>query len=235
MSAVVVWSIFGIVVALLVIFFGIMLLTKKKHEIDYRGWFYIGIVWLAVSLLYKNSALFIMGMIFMILGIINRSKWKAQKPWKKLAKEEKRRKKIVMIVLGVLVLSGFILFLFGVRLLSGEDNWICKNGNWVKHGSPSQARPTEKCGLENESQIIGGQTDEHGCLIAAGYSYCPSKQTCLRMWEDYCEEYKDAFRGKENPELIDSFDDCIYSGYPIMESYPRQCSANNKTFTEEIK
>lgn len=35
---------------------------------------------------------------------------------------------------------------------------------------------------------IGGETDSHGCLIAAGYSWCEPKQKCLRIWEEPCEE-----------------------------------------------
>jgi hypothetical protein len=35
-------------------------------------------------------------------------------------------------------------------------------------------------------QLIGGQTDGHGCLIAAGYSWCQAKQKCLRTWEEEC-------------------------------------------------
>lgn len=34
--------------------------------------------------------------------------------------------------------------------------------------------------------------------------------------------------------LINSFEDCVNAGLPIMESYPRQCRANGKTFVEEI-
>ncbi len=36
------------------------------------------------------------------------------------------------------------------------------------------------------SELIGGQKDEHNCLIAAGYSWCESKQKCLRTWEENC-------------------------------------------------
>ncbi len=38
-----------------------------------------------------------------------------------------------------------------------------------------------------EEKPIGGETDEHGCLIAAGYSWCEAKQKCLRVWEEPCE------------------------------------------------
>ena len=33
---------------------------------------------------------------------------------------------------------------------------------------------------------IGGQTDEHGCLIAAGYQWCETTQKCQRFWEEPC-------------------------------------------------
>jgi len=36
------------------------------------------------------------------------------------------------------------------------------------------------------TQLIGGDIDEHGCLIAAGYSWCEVKQKCLRIWEEPC-------------------------------------------------
>ena len=34
--------------------------------------------------------------------------------------------------------------------------------------------------------LIGGDKDAHGCLIAAGYSWCESKNKCLRVWEENC-------------------------------------------------
>jgi len=40
-----------------------------------------------------------------------------------------------------------------------------------------------KPGPENS---VGKDTDEHGCLIAAGYSWCEVKQKCLRIWEEDC-------------------------------------------------
>ncbi len=39
----------------------------------------------------------------------------------------------------------------------------------------------------SDEYLIGGQKDEHGCLIPAGYSWCEAKQKCLRVWEEPCE------------------------------------------------
>lgn len=36
--------------------------------------------------------------------------------------------------------------MLAARFLTGEDNWICQNGEWVKHGVPSAPKPTKPCG-----------------------------------------------------------------------------------------
>jgi hypothetical protein len=33
---------------------------------------------------------------------------------------------------------------------------------------------------------------------------------------------------------INNFEDCVAAGNPVMESYPRQCRANEETFVEDI-
>ncbi len=49
----------------------------------------------------------------------------------------------------VYFLLGFIglivIILFAIRLSSPEDNWICSQGQWQKHGHPSTAMPTAFC------------------------------------------------------------------------------------------
>ena len=36
-----------------------------------------------------------------------------------------------------------------VRIFSGnEDTWLCKNGEWIKHGDPSTEKPTKGCYLD---------------------------------------------------------------------------------------
>jgi uncharacterized membrane protein len=42
-------------------------------------------------------------------------------------------------------LLAMALIVFGIRLISGEDDWICKNGKWIKHGVPSAPQPQEDC------------------------------------------------------------------------------------------
>lgn len=60
--------------------------------------------------------------------------------------------KILTIFLIVFIV--LIIAIIGIRLFSGEDNWICQDGQWVKHGNPSAPMPTEPCGQESSQGII---------------------------------------------------------------------------------
>lgn len=46
---------------------------------------------------------------------------------------------IVLIILGGAALAG-------MKFFSGEDSWVCSNGQWVKHGNPSAPMPASGCG-----------------------------------------------------------------------------------------
>lgn len=61
-------------------------------------------------------------------------------------------KVFIFLVLAIIILS--LAILFGIRFLSGEDTWICQNGQWVKHGNPSAAKPSQVCG---EIKTISGE------------------------------------------------------------------------------
>lgn len=52
-------------------------------------------------------------------------------------------KKIAFIILGFILVLGIVAVVG--RLASGEDNWICQNGQWVKHGNPAAPKPSTPC------------------------------------------------------------------------------------------
>ena len=54
-----------------------------------------------------------------------------------------KRKRIAYFVFAFFI--ALLLVIAGTRLLSGEDDWICTDGKWIEHGSPSAAMPTEPC------------------------------------------------------------------------------------------
>ena len=52
------------------------------------------------------------------------------------------KNRVLIILAALLMIAMFIIFL---RLIGGEDYWMCVNGKWEKHGNPSSAMPTEIC------------------------------------------------------------------------------------------
>ena len=64
-------------------------------------------------------------------------------------------KKIIIII--ALASVAIVASVATLRLLGGEDNWICENGNWVKHGSPSAPQPAAACpGSESVEEFTAG-------------------------------------------------------------------------------
>ncbi|MFA5358988.1 MAG: GerMN domain-containing protein [Patescibacteria group bacterium] len=61
------------------------------------------------------------------------------------------KKTLIILVVIVIIL---ILTVIGVRIFSGEDNWICVDGQWQKHGNPSAEKPTTGCGTENINEDL---------------------------------------------------------------------------------
>lgn len=50
----------------------------------------------------------------------------------------------------------------------------------------------------------------------------------------YFAIFKD-LKKHEKPIAINNFEECVLAGYPVMESYPRQCkTSDNRTFKEDI-
>lgn len=54
----------------------------------------------------------------------------------------------MLFVLILLAAWAFIRFIIG----GNEDSWICVNGQWVKHGSPSAPKPEEACDSLQKSE-----------------------------------------------------------------------------------
>lgn len=63
-----------------------------------------------------------------------------------------------------LTLKQFLLIIFlissviFVRFISPEDNWICQNGEWVKHGYPTSDKPSINCSGQPEIVLTQNHT-----------------------------------------------------------------------------
>lgn len=87
-----------------------------------------------------------------------------------------RKKKIVFIVLFVLAVWVFVRFIIG----GPEDDWICVDGEWVKHGVPSAPMPTESCGEEPVACTMDAKLCSDGSYVArvapkCDFALCPKE------------------------------------------------------------
>jgi len=51
--------------------------------------------------------------------------------------------KPILIVISVVVI--IVIVIFSARIFTPEDNWLCENGTWTRHGNPTDAMPTLDC------------------------------------------------------------------------------------------
>jgi len=50
------------------------------------------------------------------------------------------------LIYSVFVLVVFLaMVVFSLRLFSGEDDWMCQNGQWIEHGHPNWPAPQAEC------------------------------------------------------------------------------------------
>jgi hypothetical protein len=53
------------------------------------------------------------------------------------------RRRLWLII--TIVLLALIAIVVNLRFLSGEDDWNCKDGQWIQHGHPSAPKPASAC------------------------------------------------------------------------------------------
>jgi hypothetical protein len=59
----------------------------------------------------------------------------------KIQNANEKKRKLMVIGLIVAILFVFIV----IRFVGSEDNWICQDGKWIKHGNPRMPKPTVTC------------------------------------------------------------------------------------------
>jgi len=89
-------------------------------------------------------------------------------------------KKFLWGILGIILVAFIVLI--GARILSGEDNWICQNGQWVKHGNPSGAMPTGTC--KEGEQIVPNKVPTEAAIANPASKNCLDKGGKLEMREE---------------------------------------------------
>lgn len=106
----------GIIIILFAVIFALLVRKRKKYRgPDYYTFFIMGILWIPIGLAMKNYFLFAFGLVLMIVGLVNRKKWKQNRTsWKEMDKSERKLTIIVIILLALVLVAGLIAFLLFV-------------------------------------------------------------------------------------------------------------------------
>lgn len=112
---VVILSVGAVALLLSVISTIVLYKAKRKYEPDYRTMFVLGVLWVLFGLVKRNSLFIVVGIPFLLWGIINKGKWsRISQEWKhKLTPSEKNIVYAQVAVVVVLLLLGLALFLIG--------------------------------------------------------------------------------------------------------------------------
>lgn len=101
-------------------------------------------------------------------------------------------RKIVLVAVVCFLLGFLAAFFFAVQKQANPDPG---NGSGIVSPigtlplpipDPLPPQTTDPGQGVSPGSPIGGDVDDHGCLIGGGYSWCESKQKCLRTWEETC-------------------------------------------------
>ena len=100
-----------LVIGVIVLFAFIVILLKMKNkeqetEQNYRALFIFGITWILLGVTTDNTIFWIMGIIFLIVGLVNRDKWKDIPVWSDLSPEKRKIKLLLIIGIIALLLAG---------------------------------------------------------------------------------------------------------------------------------
>ncbi len=115
---------------------------------------------------------------------------------------KKRKWWLLLVIIIILVLA--------IRLITQEDDYICVDGDWVKHGVPNAAKPQGYC--------IDGIVDNFKECVAAG-------NPIMESYPRQCRHENQTFK-----EVIENFctqedvgDVCMNLYEPVCGYQPVQC------------
>lgn len=101
-------------IAALAVLFAVIAIYRnrgQKMETDYRTFFILGISFLPIGIATDNPGLWGMGIIFMVLGLVNRSKWREGSKWSEMDPTKRRIKLLVIGGLTALLLVTLLFYI----------------------------------------------------------------------------------------------------------------------------
>ena len=110
---------------LALILIAVLLVARRKQGeapiADYRALAVMGMVWVPVGVAIDNLGLWGVGLVFLIIGLVNRDKWKEQRAWSDLTSAERRTRLVVLAGLVLLLMIGL-----GAFFCTLNARWITR-------------------------------------------------------------------------------------------------------------
>jgi len=109
--------VYSLVVGLVVLIglFVVIVATRGKYgkakEPNYQTFFIMGVVWFVLGLPLQNSGLWILGLVFLVLGIANKGAWKRARNKTSASKSERGINYLVALVSILALLLGAVTFI----------------------------------------------------------------------------------------------------------------------------
>jgi Sec-independent protein secretion pathway component TatC len=100
----------GVLLLLALIVTVYMVKKGRKRKVDYYGFFIIGVIWTAIGIPLSNYPLSVMGLVFLILGLANKDKWKEREKWSDISPQEKKLRIILIMITSLLVVAGLVFY-----------------------------------------------------------------------------------------------------------------------------
>ncbi len=105
-------------VAIILITLGVIaffILKKSGCGVDYYSMFIIGLIWVPAGIILKIPALWIVGGILFIVGLVHKKAWRKRCMWVNLKTGDKWARIIIILALLILLAAGlYIIFSQGI-------------------------------------------------------------------------------------------------------------------------
>jgi len=104
-----------VILALLLVFFIVRSRSRdsgKKHVPNYRALFILGVTWIPIGIGTENPGLWATGIVFMIIGLVNKEKWGQETKWTDMSPQTKRMKLLLVGGLTIVLLALVLVFVF---------------------------------------------------------------------------------------------------------------------------
>ncbi len=116
-----------------------------------------------------------------------------------------------------LIILIIVIFIFAVRLITQEDDWICVDGDWIRHGIPNSEKPAGYC--------VDGKVDNFKECVGAGNSVVGSyPRTCTHKNQTFIELIENFCTTENTTDVCTTLYEPV-CGYPAEKTFTNSCFA----------